>query len=88
MTPAEIVTEISKLPPSDWETIKKTVDGAPTNGETKRQLTEHEINTILFHEGIIGNIPDPTKYADYDDDFEPIEIIGEPLSETIIRERR
>ena len=45
-------------------------------------------NKILFAEGIIGNIPDLSKWTDEDEDWEPIEVLGEPLSEMIIRERR
>ncbi|HSK73669.1 MAG TPA: hypothetical protein VK892_18370 [Pyrinomonadaceae bacterium] len=41
----------------------------------------------LLAEGFISNIP-PRDESDEDDDFEPIEFEGEPLSEMIIRERR
>lgn len=88
MTPTEIVEEIYKLPRHDWETIKKTVDNEPPNGEPKPQMTEEEVNKILFAEGIIGNIPDPSAYTDEDDDWEPIEIEGRPTSELIIEDRR
>ncbi len=88
MTTTEIVEEIHKLPAHDWETIKKTVDSGQRNGEPKPQITEEEVNRILFAEGIIGNIPDLSKWTDEDEDWEPIEVLGEPLSEMIIRERR
>ncbi len=41
----------------------------------------------LLAEGFISNIPARDE-TDEDDDFEPIEFEGEPLSEQIIRERR
>jgi hypothetical protein len=41
----------------------------------------------LLAEGFITHIP-PRDETDEEDDFEPIEFEGEPLSETIIRERR
>ena len=88
MTQTELVTEINKLPLADWEAIKAKVDNGRTNGEPKPQMTEDEINKILFAEGIIGNIPDLSKWTDEDEDWEPIEVLGEPLSEMIIRERR
>ncbi len=37
-------------------------------------------------EGII-TLPDTSAANDVDDDFEPIEVMGEPFSEMIIRER-
>ena len=88
MTQQEIVNEINKLPHAVWESIKETVDKVRKNGESKPQITEEEVNKILFAEGIIGNIPDLSKWTDEDEDWEPIEVLGEPLSEMIIRERR
>jgi hypothetical protein len=41
---------------------------------------------VLLERGILKEIP--VGASDEEDDFEPIEIKGEPLSETIIRERR
>jgi hypothetical protein len=39
--------------------------------------------------GLVSKLPDPADDIDDDDpDDQPIEIPGEPLSETIIRERR
>ena len=39
--------------------------------------------------GLFTELPDPAQDIDDDDpDDQPIEIAGEPLSETIIRERR
>lgn len=88
MTPDELVAEINKLPPAEWEAIKQTVDRPPSNGETKTPITEEEVQKILFAEGIIGNIPDLSKWTDEDEDWEPIEVEGEPISEMIVRERR
>ncbi len=50
-------------------------------------MTEQEFLQHLLDIGLMTQLPD--KAADYDDpDDQPIEIQGEPLSETIIRERR
>ena len=45
-----------------------------------------ELLRRLFAAGLMTRLPDPS--ADIDDDDPPVEISGEPLSETIIRERR
>ena len=53
----------------------------------KTPLTEEELLQHMLAIGMISQLPDTA--ADFDDpDDEPIEIEGEPLSETIIRERR
>ncbi len=49
-------------------------------------LTSEELHQRLLAAGLVTRLPDPSKDVD-DDDVPPIEIEGEPLSETIIRER-
>ena len=54
---------------------------------TTRPLTEAEFKLHLLNIGLMTSLPtplDPSQRAE----FQPIEIEGEPLSETIIRERR
>jgi len=51
------------------------------------EAREDEFAQKLLAEGFISNIPARDE-TDEDDDFEPIEFEGEPLSEMIIRERR
>jgi Arc/MetJ-type ribon-helix-helix transcriptional regulator len=53
----------------------------------KKKMTEAEFDQHLLKIGLLSQLPDTT--ADYDDpDDVPVKIKGEPLSETIIRERR
>jgi Arc/MetJ-type ribon-helix-helix transcriptional regulator len=53
----------------------------------KKPLTIEELHQQMMAEGLITQLPDTA--ADFDDpDDQPITIKGEPLSETIIRERR
>jgi predicted DNA-binding antitoxin AbrB/MazE fold protein len=54
--------------------------------EVKPSMSEDEFLQMLMKDELISNIP--KEYTDEDDDFEPIEVEGEPISETIIRERR
>ena len=55
----------------------------------KKPLTADEFNQQLFAAGRIASLPDPALDIDDDDpDDAPVPIKGEPLSETIIRERR
>jgi len=56
---------------------------------TKKPLTRDEFNRRLMAAGLITGLPDPALDIDDDDpEDQPIVIEGEPLSETIIRERR
>jgi Arc/MetJ-type ribon-helix-helix transcriptional regulator len=53
----------------------------------KKPLTRAEFDQQLVELGLMSQLPDTD--ADFDDpDDEPIAIKGEPLSETVIRERR
>ena len=53
-----------------------------------KRLTD-ALNQRLMAAGLVSKLPDPAEDLDDDDpDDQPIEIPGEPLSETIIRERR
>jgi Arc/MetJ-type ribon-helix-helix transcriptional regulator len=54
----------------------------------KGPLTEEQLLQYMYEVGKITQLPDRSADLDDDDEDEPIEIEGEPLSETIIRERR
>ena len=55
--------------------------------EPKALLTLDQVHQRMIASGLITQLPDPAQDID-DDDVPPIVIKGEPLSETIIRERR
>jgi hypothetical protein len=81
-----------RLPPG------KNAGGAAPGKATKRSkrtaprrnpLTRDDFNQRLMAAGLITRLPDPSLDIDDDDpDDQPVIIKGEPLSETIIRERR
>jgi hypothetical protein len=53
----------------------------------KKKMTKDEFHRHLIEIGLMSQLPDTA--ADFDDpDDEPVPIKGEPLSETVIRERR
>jgi len=71
--------------------LKQTMPGKETKrakpAQQKKPLTRAEFDQKLLELGLISQLPDTA--ADFDDpDDEPIAIEGEPLSETVIRERR
>lgn len=64
---------------------KKSKRAKPAQPEHK-PLTLEQLHQQMLTEGLITQLPDTA--ADFDDvDDQPIVIEGEPLSETIIRER-
>ena len=84
MTQQEIINQAQKLPLRQQREIVQTL--SQNLDETKNDMpSEAEVAEILLAKGIISRIP---SHWNDDEDFEPIEIEGEPLSETIIRERR
>jgi Arc/MetJ-type ribon-helix-helix transcriptional regulator len=73
------------------DTAKGTRKGKSLQRKTKSSLqqpiTEEAFLKHLVETGLMAQLPD--KAADFDDpDDQPVTIKGEPLSETIIRERR
>lgn len=50
-------------------------------------MTEAEFDQYLLDTGLVSQLPDTA--ADFDDpDDQPVDIEGEPLSETVLRDRR
>jgi len=83
MTTTEILNEIYRLPLSERTNIKKKL---LEKTEMMNEVSKQDLWRKLFEAGLITHIP--SGISDEEDDFEPIEIEGEPISETIIRERR
>jgi hypothetical protein len=76
-------------PKHPTRTPGKTAKPARTAAPKKKPLTADEFNRRLLAEGRLASLPDPALDLDDDDpDDQPIAIEGEPLSETILRERR
>jgi hypothetical protein len=83
----------------DSELAQPKRSTAPTPGKSSKQtraaaapkmtLTRAEFNQRLMAAGLITRLPDPSLNIDDDDpDDQPVPNKGEPLSATIIRERR
>ena len=66
---------------------KSAIRGKPA--PPKKRMTEAEFDQHLLKIGLVSSLPDPAlDLDDNDPDDQPVTIKGEPLSETIIRERR
>ncbi len=88
VTVEKIESEVKQLSPQDLRKVQKLVDLLLEKKEEKPQMTEEEFEKHLYEKGIISEVKPPiTDFSRYDY-YEPIKITGEPISETIIRERR
>ena len=94
MTPTEVLSEIQKLPLND---VRQVADQLLSylRGQEQAALADKEIEAQedeferkLLAEGFISHIPARDETDEEFNEFEPIEVEGEPLSEMIIRERR
>lgn len=81
----KIIGEVRQLPPDEQQQLRAQLNEIlpfPPAGDD----LEAEIERKLAAEGLIS-LPDSQDEA-ADDDWEPIEVKGKPLSEMIIEERR
>ena len=78
----EIIAQVRTLAPEDLRRVRAEIDARLT----APVLTEEEVVARMVAKGLITR---PTGGPGYDPRIEPpIEIEGEPLSETLLRERR
>jgi Arc/MetJ-type ribon-helix-helix transcriptional regulator len=86
----DALTRLEQTMPKPARTSgKKATRTKAAPQKPRKQLTEAEFNQHLLSIGLITSLPDPAQDIDDDDpDDAPVIIKGEPLSETIIRERR
>ena len=86
-TVERVLEEVKTLTPGEQRQVHTLLDSLLEN-QANPQTTEDEFLRMLLQKGIITNIPNPADDADEDDEFEPVEVQGKPLSETVIEERR
>jgi hypothetical protein len=89
MTPTEVLKEIRKMPRSAKEEILRELSEVPTEPELDGySKKEKEFIKSMRRQGLISHVPprNPDTYKRRS--FKRINVTGEPMSETIIRERR
>lgn len=86
MSVTEILNAVSKLSPQEkQQVLNALVHDREVEQDASIEERQAELLRQMLAEGLIKNIP-PRRVVERD--FEPVPIEGEPLSETIIRERR
>lgn len=94
MTSTELLREIQKMPLVEVRQVldqltaylKEQEQSAVTDEEMERR--EDEFERYLLAKGVVTHIPTRDETDEEFDAFEMLEVQGEPLSETIIREGR
>ncbi len=83
----KVLEEVKSLAPEDQVKVRELLDSLLP--PKKNPPSREEYEQYLLAKGVISHIPTRTgKRPEELKDFKPIEVEGEPLSETIIRERR
>jgi hypothetical protein len=88
VTVEKIESDVRQLSAEDLRKVRNLVDSLLEKEEAKSKMSEEEFLKELEAEGFIGKVPPPiTDFSRYED-YEPVTVTGEPISEMIIRERR
>jgi hypothetical protein len=82
----KIKEEVKTLAPDELHQVRELVDSLLTE-PAKPQMTEDEFERYLAAKGVIS-LPEPSTETSEDDDWEPVEFTGQPLSEMIVEDRR
>jgi hypothetical protein len=88
MTPTEVLTEIQKMPLADRQRILEELSEPKIQAEpADAGAKEKNFVNGLKRKGLITETPLGLPDDEFRRRFERIEIRGEPISETIIKER-
>ena len=81
-----VLEEVKALTPDEQRQVKNLIDSLLNDSSSISP--EDLLEQRLLEAGVIREIPKRIADSSNDDDFEPVEVKGKPLSETIIEERR
>src|SRR5688572_28440799 len=89
VTVEQIENEVKQLSAEDLRKVRELVDSLlEEKQEAKPQMSEEEFEQYLYEKGVIGKPPPPvTDFSRYQN-YQRVTVKGEPISETIIKDRR
>ena len=88
MTPTEVLTEIQKMPLADRRRIwDELTDRINQTEQADIGAKEKKFVNSLKRKGLVTEMPLRLPDDEFRRNFKRIEVKGEPLSETIIKER-
>jgi hypothetical protein len=87
-----MLSNLDALSPEQMATLRGELDSktalpVPAAAKRAAPMSEHDFKRQLLNSGLMSSLPTPADPASRPA-FQPIAVDGEPLSETIIRERR
>ena len=83
----KITNEFQQLSVEDLRQVRQLLDSILEKKESKPTMSEEEFEQHLYEKGIIGKPPPITDFSRYRN-YRRGTVEGEPISETIIKERR
>lgn len=86
----KVLEEVKALTADEQRQVRDLIDSLleSRTEDTASPSPEDLLEQRLLEAGVISRIPERIADSSFDDDFEPIEVKGKPLSETILEERR
>lgn len=88
VTVEKIESEMKLLSVEDLRKVGELANSLLEAKEAKPKMTEEDFEKQLAEEGFITEYKPPiTDFSRYEN-YEPVTVTGEPISETIIKERR
>ena len=87
ITVEQIESEVQTLSANELVRVKKTVDSL-IKQKQRPQMSEEEFEKCLAKEGFITEYKPPIKDFSRYENYQPVTVTGEPISEMIVRERR
>lgn len=88
VTVEQISSEVLSLSVDDLRKVRELVDSLLVKKEkSKPTMSEDEFEQYLYKKGVIGKPPPPITDFSRFENYQPVKVEGEPVSETIIKER-
>lgn len=88
---AEIIRQVKRLPPSELNELRQALESVieeATAENAAPSFTEDEFELEMESKGFLRRaLPPVTNFSPYQN-YRPVEVQGQPLSEMIIEERR
>jgi hypothetical protein len=83
----QMLSNLEALSPEQMAALRRELDKMAAPAKRAAPVSEDDFERELLYAGLMTSLPTPADPASRPA-FQPIAIDGEPLSETIIRERR
>ncbi len=88
MTPTEVLEEIRKMPLSERRRLRDELDNDLSEAESNGDSKEPGFIESMKRKGLITQMPTRKPDPEWRRNFKRVNVTGEPISQTIIRERR